>query len=109
MACQQIGPDNIVDIGKITALPTVAKNGRTLSIEHEPDELGNHGGILRSWMLARTEDVEVAQTDCLKSKNIVEAATVQFAGTLGYCVRRVWIEGHVLLLRQRVSVAIDGC
>src|SRR5215472_14499050 len=94
----QVSSDNIIDEGKITALLAITKNSRLVALEHLPDELGNHGGIGRCGVLARAEDVEVPQTDCLKSEYIVKTLTVQFTRSFRNCVRRDRIEFHLLPL-----------
>src|SRR5579872_2719478 len=66
LACQQVGAYNVVYVGKVAALFSVAKDDAALAAEHLRNKFRQHSGIRRAWILARTENVEVAQRYGLK-------------------------------------------
>src|SRR5580692_477668 len=66
LAGQQIRLDYIVDVSKIAALFSVAKDGWRLPVEHLHNELGHHSRILRRRILPRPEYVEIPQGHSLQ-------------------------------------------
>src|SRR5438477_10869089 len=60
---QQVGRDNIVNVGEITALGSIAEDGRLLAFQHQSDELRQHSRVGRTGVLPWAEDVEVAHAN----------------------------------------------
>src|SRR5208337_5436091 len=59
--CLQVCPDNIPDIDKIPGLPAVAVDNNRVMTETTGDNFRDHAGIGGRRILARAEDVEIAQ------------------------------------------------
>src|SRR5262249_57735977 len=64
---QQIRLDDVVDVSEVARLRAVAVYLERPAANRPEDEAGNHRGVLRFGVLARAEDVEVAQPDRLDS------------------------------------------
>src|SRR5947207_12190975 len=55
---QQVAFNNVVDVGEITALFTIAINDGRLASQHYSNELRQHSGVRRRRILAGAEDVK---------------------------------------------------
>ena len=62
---QEVRRHDVVDEAEVSRLPTVPVDRRRLLPEGRGDELRDDGGVVALRILARTEDVEVAQTERL--------------------------------------------
>src|SRR5690606_6903018 len=87
---------------------TVAEDDRPLAVYQGADELGRDGGVGRIRVLARAEDIEVAQRDGLDVIKVVEDRHELLAGELGDGVRRERVRREALVLRRDFRIAIDG-
>src|ERR1017187_6154640 len=58
---EQVGVDDILDMGEIARLAAITKDGRRFVAQNGRDESRDDRRILRLWMLTRAEDVEVAE------------------------------------------------
>src|SRR5215510_14727830 len=57
---QEVGVHGIVNVGEISALSSITKDGRLLAQKHLADELCKYAGVGRSGILPRAINVEVA-------------------------------------------------
>src|SRR5262249_38245566 len=62
---QQVGLDDVVDVGEVAGLRAVAVHFERLTAQPPLDESRDDRRVLRLRILARTEDVEVAEPDRL--------------------------------------------
>ena len=103
----EVRRDDVVDIGEVPRLLTVAVHDRPLVQEGGSEEVRDDGRILRDRTLPRAEHVEVAKRHGLQPVHLVEARAVRLPGKLGDAVGRQRGDGHVLRLdlsRRRRTV-----
>src|ERR1043166_141782 len=62
-AGQQVGGHGIVNVVEITALLAVAKDRRLFAAQHLQAELRQYARVGRRWILPRSKNIEVPQTD----------------------------------------------
>src|SRR5579864_4296224 len=105
---QQVGGNDVINVGEIAALRAVAEDGRLLALQHLRDELGQHARIWRGRVLAGSKNVEVAQTDRLQAVTAVERFHVILAGQLCNRIWRNRIWRHAFMLGQRRSIWVRG-
>src|SRR5262249_23651438 len=65
-------------------------------------------GVGRTWILARAEDVEVAEADVLQSIHTAERLRVEFADVFGDAVGRNRLRLHRFDFRQSRRFAVSG-
>src|SRR5881628_4200693 len=88
---EQVRVHHVRDVDEVAGLTPVAVDRGRLPRERRGDEARHHGGVLRLRILARAEDVEVAQDDRLEAVCRVEGDAVPFARELGRGIRAVWV------------------
>src|SRR5579885_683619 len=73
---EKICRDGIFNVSKVAALLAVAKDGGPLAAQHEKCEFCHDTAVGRVWVLARAEDVEVAEAHCFQPIDLPVAAHV---------------------------------
>ena len=107
-AGEQIGLHGVFDVCEIAGYPAVAKNHRLRFVEKSAAEFGEHTGIRRAGILARTEHVEVAQANVLQAVAAAEGLEVELADEFRDAVGRDGHRPHRLDLGQSRRLAIGG-
>jgi len=79
---QDVGGDDVVDIGKVARLFAVAENGRLLVVEDAVNKFRDDDGVFVVKGLSGAEDVEVPQADGLDAEVFGKDAAIVFAGEL---------------------------
>ena len=72
-AASRFAVDDVVDVREVARLLAVAVDGHRLAVRDRADEARHDGGVLRHRVLARAEDVEVAERDDLHPVHAAEA------------------------------------
>ena len=108
--CREVAGDDIGDVGEISRLLAVAKDGRPFSGLHFHNESRDHRGIGAKWILPRSKYVEVAKADRFQTVGMVEGFAIEFAGELGGGIGRQRRDEIGLAFGQprRVSVGSAG-
>src|ERR687883_164254 len=91
---EHVGGDNVRDVGEIARLLAVAVDDGALIAQERARETRDDAGIFRAWVLTWTEDIEVAQRDCLKIVRAREDLTIVFTDELCHGIRRERIGPH---------------
>lgn len=104
----EVGLDDIVNIGEIAALATVAVDGGALVVQQLLDELGDDSGVGTVGVLTAAEDVEVAKAVGVEA--VVHGVLLRplLVATLGKGVGREEVAFHAFALGEVCLVAIDG-
>src|ERR1043165_6181533 len=100
--------DNIIDVGEVARLRTIAVNTRRLSIEDGFGKGRNRRGVCAVRQLARAEYIEISQR---RGVEIVAAAVSGqecFAGNFAGGVRTQWQRRHRLKLGNDLGAAISA-
>src|ERR687891_1305812 len=104
----QVRRDDVVDVREVTRLLPVVEDRHRLAGGDRRDEERDDRRVLRAGILARSEDVEVAQDDRLERVvHAREADAVALGGELRDPVRRDRIRRHRLAQRQLRPVPVD--
>ena len=82
VGCPDVRVDDVVDVGEVAGLLAVAVDRHGLACVDRGDEARHDRGVLRSRVLARTEDVEVAERDRLEPVDARERDGVALRGEL---------------------------
>lgn len=104
----QIGFDDILDIGEVTALLAVAIDSRALVIQEHLDELGDDSGIGTMRVLPPAEDIEVSQAVSIKPVMHRVHLCPLFIAALSKGVRAEEIPFNAFLLGKMRLIAING-
>ena len=88
MTGEQVCVHDVRDKREVARLGPVAEDDRRVAVQGGRDEQGDHGAILRIEVLARAEDVEVAQHHGLESIRPPERLAVGLARDLRRGIRR---------------------
>ena len=105
---QQVGLHHVGNEAEVAAGFTIAVDIDGLTFDHAGDPLGDDGGIGPIGVLARAEDVEVAQAHALQVVGFAEDVCVQLVHILGYCIRRQRLTDGVFHFGQTGVVAIGA-
>src|SRR5919198_1543411 len=79
---KQIRLDHVFDVGEVSRLLAIAEDSRRPAGEHGADEVRDHRRVLRAWVLARPEHIEVAERHRLETKDLDEAAAIALRSEL---------------------------
>src|SRR5215469_808281 len=96
LASAQSNVHDIIDVGEIAGLLTVTVNNRRSAVYNSEHETGEHAGILRCWILARTKNIEVTDGDVLQTVGAPKYLRVHLAYELRHAIRRNGRGGHSL-------------
>jgi len=105
---QDVGAHDVRDIGEIAgllAVPVHVQRHAQVGLLHE---LGDDGRVQGLRVLARAEDVEVAQGDGLQAEGLGPDDGVVLGGELRDGVGRHRLGPHVLALREDLAGAVSG-
>ena len=80
---QQVGLHHVGNKAEVAAGFAVAIDVDRLALDHAGNPLGDDGCVGAIWVLARAEDVEVAQADALHAVGFAEHVGVQLVHVLG--------------------------
>ena len=105
---EQVGLHYIVDKAEIAAGFAVAVDIHRFALDHAGDPLRDDGGIGAVRVLARAEDVEVAQAHALQPVGFAKDIGVELVHILGYGIRRQGFADDVFDLGQAGVVAVSA-
>ena len=103
----EVGVDDVPHVGEVPALLAVAIDDGRLAGEQRGREAADDAAVGGAGILARAEDVEVAQAERLQPEQAVEDAEVVLAGELLGRIGRERTRLHRLALGKRRCVAVD--
>lgn len=105
---EEIGLDNVVNVTEVATGFAVAKNMDWLVLKQRCNPARNDGGVRACGVLARAEDIEIAETDGVQSERAGEDASVGFIHCFGCGVGGKGLADMVFDFWQSWMVAIDG-
>ena len=97
---QQVGLHSVVHEAEVAAGLAIAIDAHGLALDHRRRPFWDHRRVGAVGVLARPEDIEVAQADGLEAVGAGEHAGVQFVDVLGHRVGRERVADLVLYLGQ---------
>src|SRR6266481_7866575 len=105
---EEIGLDNVVDVTEVATGLAVAKNMNRLVLEQGGDPAWYNGRVSACRVLARAEDIEIAQADGVQIKCLGKDTGIKFVD--GFCggVGGKGLAEVVFDFRQGRKIAIDG-
>jgi len=105
---QEVGLDNVVDVAEVASGFAVAIDADGLTFQDCVDPLGDDGGVGAIGVLARAENVELAQADGLELVGSGKGLGVEFVNGFGGGVWRKDASGFVFHFGGGRIVAING-
>ena len=110
LAGQKIGLHGIVDEREIAGLLAIAKNHGLRLFQEARAEFRQDAGVGRAGILARTENIEVAERDIFEAIAAAERLRVKFADKFGDAVGRDGrgLHGFDFGQRRRLAVGRGG-
>lgn len=105
---QEVGLHGVVDVAEVAASLAVAVDEDVCAAEEGGGPFGDDGGIGARGILARAEDVEIAQADAAQAVGAGEDVGVEFVDVFGDGVRRERFADDVFLLGQAGVIAVGG-
>ncbi len=106
LARAQHAVDDVGDVGEVAGLFAVAVDGRAAPRDQRGGKKGDHAGVGRARILARSEHVEVADHHRLEAVEAVKHLTVLAPHRLLQRVGRQRARRHVFGFWQRRRVAV---
>src|SRR6185437_2894736 len=103
---QQVGGDDVVNVGEVAALLPIAKDLGDFAGQHGGDELGQHGSVGGARVLVGSEDVEVADGHRGHAVAGMESRQIMLTRQLGDGVGRERSRQKIFALGQGGAVAI---
>ena len=100
--------DDIIDIGKITALLAIAKNSRFFILQDSVYKGRFCRCLLACGVLMRAENIKIAERNSFKAIDFVKNFSVIFADDFCGCVRRKRAWWHRFDFGQRRGIAVSG-
>src|SRR5688572_9897554 len=100
------GIDDIGDIGEVARLLAISVDSRLPTFGERTQHDRDHARVSRTWVLSRTEDIEIANRDRLETVETHEKLHVLLAHELLQRIGRQRIGRHLLALWQRWKVAV---
>ena len=98
---------DVPDVREVPRLPAVPVDGQALARERRLDEPRDDRGVLRRWILPRSEHVEVAERDGGQPVHPGEDAAVLLGGQLRHGIGRHRPGREIFALHRRAAVAVD--